>query len=234
MTRRLPPSHLLALALLLGPLPSTAVQENAKPLSDPYRLQLRTTDYQLVDRARKPKSLGGTPVALKNKPYASQIERAARKNQLDPALVHAVIHVESRHSAEAVSPKGALGLMQVMPETAERFGVKQAASPEGNLAAGTRYLRTLLDRFDQRLDLALAAYNAGEGAVIRHQRQIPPYQETRQYVPAVLSQYDEWRQTDPLKINYLSGTRLDKQAIAVQSRSRFDETTLTFGIVQPD
>ena len=131
---------------------------------------------------------------LPEKPYALEIDRAARSEGLDPALVHAVIDIESRHNAKAISPKGAIGLMQVMPETAARFGKGfRLAAVDDNLRAGTHYLRVLVEMFDQRLDLALAAYNAGEGAVSRYGNHIPPYAETRHYVPAVMARYQEWK-----------------------------------------
>lgn len=127
--------------------------------------------------------------AMASLPYASIVRNESARTQLDPALVHAVIHVESRHNARAESPKGAIGLMQVLPETARRMGVDAFRSPEGNVRAGTRYLRFLLDTFDREVELALAAYNAGENAVIHHGGRIPPYRETEQYVPAVLAAY---------------------------------------------
>lgn len=132
------------------------------------------------------------------KPHARQIDRAARAAQLDPALVHALIYVESRHSAGAVSVKGAVGLMQVLPDTGARYGIDPARTTELNLKAGTRYLRDLMRRFDDRLDLALAAYNAGEGAVERYSNKIPPYRETQDYVRSVLAKYSEWRSPPPL------------------------------------
>lgn len=104
--------------------------------------------------------------------------------------------------------------MQVLPATAERFGIAEPADPVANVAAGTRYLRRLLDQFDQRLDLALAAYNAGEGAVVRHGNRIPPYRETRDYVPSVMEKYREWLGIPPSSIRYLPGTRLDARAVA--------------------
>jgi soluble lytic murein transglycosylase-like protein len=118
------------------------------------------------------------------------IERHAIAKGLDPDLVHAVIRAESAYRPDAVSPKGAIGLMQVMPATGRRFGVADLAQPEGNLRAGTAYLRQLLDRFDN-VPLALAAYNAGEGAVIRHGNQIPPYPETQDYVRSILRDYGD-------------------------------------------
>jgi soluble lytic murein transglycosylase-like protein len=108
--------------------------------------------------------------------------------------------------------------MQVMPETALRYGIANVArEPEANLKAGTRYLSDLLKLFDNRLDLALAAYNAGEKAVIRYRMRIPPYRETEQYVPAVLAKYHEWHETPPTppglrRIEYLPGTTLEPAA----------------------
>lgn len=118
------------------------------------------------------------------------IEQTARRHQLEPALLHAVITVESGYHASAASPKGAQGLMQLMPDTAARFGVsaETVLEPRANLDAGARYLAFLLGLFDRRLDLALAAYNAGEGVVQRLGR-IPPYEETEQYVKAVRGLY---------------------------------------------
>ncbi|HNH35744.1 MAG TPA: lytic transglycosylase domain-containing protein, partial [Rhodocyclaceae bacterium] len=128
---------------------------------------------------------------MADKPFSREVEVFSREAKVDPALVHAIIHVESRHRQNAVSPKGALGLMQVMPATAQRYGVRTAAkSADENLKAGTRYLKDLMDMFDGKLDLVLAAYNAGEGAVMRY-KAIPPYKETRAYVPAVLAKYEE-------------------------------------------
>jgi soluble lytic murein transglycosylase-like protein len=147
------------------------------------------------------------------RPFARQIEQAARDAGLDPVLVHAVIRTESRYNPVAKSPKGALGLMQVLPETAARYGLAHALlSIEDNLKAGTRYLHDLMELFENRLDLALAAYNAGENAVLRHGNRIPPYRETLQYVPAVLDRYREWREPDPAvraepsRFEYLPGT----------------------------
>ena len=149
-------------------------------------------------------------------PFAVEIHSAARQTALDSALVHALIYVESRYNPSARSPKGAIGLMQLMPETALRYGVTRALhAPEANLRAGTRYLSDLMTMFDNRLDLALAAYNAGENAVRRHGMRIPPYRETRDYVPAVLAVYNELKEPPPpvsprtAGFHYLSGTRLE-------------------------
>lgn len=209
------------LALCCCAMANAQVQPRVKTQTEnPYKLQLPgQADYQLVTtglslQARRSTQPEALSPELKAKPHASEIESAARASNLDPALVHALIHVESRHNANALSNKGAIGLMQVLPETAQRFGVNNPSSTQANLNAGTRYLRSLLDLFDQRLDLALAAYNAGEGAVLRHNNQIPPYRETQLYVPAVLSKYGEWHQIPSKETFYLPGTLLDRKAVA--------------------
>jgi soluble lytic murein transglycosylase-like protein len=123
---------------------------------------------------------------------APQIDEVARRHDIDPLLLHAIAWVESRHDAGARSPAGALGVMQVMPATAQRFGV---AAPQAlheartNLEVGAAYLKTLQQRFGLNLPLILAAYNAGEGAVERNGRRIPAFPETQDYVRQVLAQY---------------------------------------------
>lgn len=182
--------------------------------ASPYQLQLQGDESYRLTADYRP-SLAPSPLSAL--PYAGQIESAARVSSLDPALVHALISVESGHRQDALSPKGAIGLMQLMPGTALRYGVRAAGkSPEENLRAGTLYLRDLLNMFENRLDLALAAYNAGEGAVLKYGNRIPPYRETRNYVPAVLEKYAEWRAVAPAKrqpVAYLPGTRLDAKAL---------------------
>ena len=126
---------------------------------------------------------------LAEKPYARQIDEAARAAGIDPALVHAVVFVESAYRADAISPRGAVGLMQVSPATASRYGIADPSAVGDNLRAGTRHLRRLLERYEDRLDLALAAYNAGEGAVSRYNNSIPPYAQTQHYVPTVIANY---------------------------------------------
>jgi hypothetical protein len=118
-----------------------------------------------------------------SRPYAEIIEAAATRAGVSPRLVHAVIQVESAYQAQARSRKGAMGLMQLMPDTARRYAVGNAYEPGANVEAGIRHLKSLLDRFE--LPLALAAYNAGEAAVERF-RGIPPYPETQNYVRQVL------------------------------------------------
>lgn len=113
----------------------------------------------------------------------------ARRYGLSPSLLHAVIRAESAYNPTAVSRAGAQGLMQLMPGTAARYGVRDSFDPAENIRGGSAYLRDLLDMFDQDVKLALAGYNAGEGAVIKHGRQIPPYAETQDYVRKVLRFY---------------------------------------------
>jgi soluble lytic murein transglycosylase-like protein len=116
------------------------------------------------------------------------VREAAERHHMDPALVRAVIETESGWNPSAKSRKGALGLMQLIPTTAVRFGVNDAFSPQQNVDAGVRYLKTLLQRYNGNLDLALAAYNAGEGAVDRAHG-VPAFRETRDYVQKVQNAY---------------------------------------------
>lgn len=119
------------------------------------------------------------------------ITQAAARHQVDAKLVHAVIQTESAYRPDAISSAGAVGLMQLMPATASRFGVMDSNNPEQNIDGGTRYLRYLLNLFPNSLDLAIAAYNAGENSVLRHNNSIPPYPETQNYVRQVLALYKQ-------------------------------------------
>jgi len=121
-------------------------------------------------------------------PYAAQIKAAASTYGVDPKLVASVIAVESNFNARAVSHKYALGLMQLMPETAARLAVKNVFDPAENIDAGTRYLKELLQRYGQKLELVLAAYNAGPERVEQYGG-VPPYQETRDYVRRVIARF---------------------------------------------
>ena len=125
--------------------------------------------------------------------FASAIQSAAAASNMDPALIHAVITAESNYNPYARSPSGALGLMQLMPETAKRYQVANRLDPVQNIHGGTRYLRDLMSLFNNDLRLALAAYNAGEQTVIRYGNRIPPNPETMNYVPRVLEFYRRYR-----------------------------------------
>lgn len=135
--------------------------------------------YQLV--TTKPK--------VSSKDIDRYIHNASLKYQVDEKLVRAVIKTESTYRTKAISKKGAYGLMQLMPATATRFGVNDRTNVKENIYGGVRFLRFLLDTFDGNTKLALAGYNAGEHAVMKHKNKIPPYPETINYVTLVLTEY---------------------------------------------
>lgn len=133
------------------------------------------------------------PRSGNERPYGDVIMQAAALYGIEEALLHAVISVESGYNARAVSKRGAGGLMQLMPQTAKRYGVSDVFDPAENIRGGAHYLTDLLKLFDNDIHLALAAYNAGESAVIKHGRRIPPYRETAAYVPKVVDFYNRIR-----------------------------------------
>ena len=116
------------------------------------------------------------------------IYRTGKSSGVDPRFIHAVIKQESRYDPKAVSHAGAEGLMQMMPATAKRFGLKDSFDPKANVEAGTKYLKWLLKRFDGDVTLALAGYNAGEGSVDKY-KGVPPYNETQNYVKKIVKTY---------------------------------------------
>lgn len=125
--------------------------------------------------------------------YGDLVSRTAEQYRIDAALVRAVINAESGYNPNAVSRRGAGGLMQLMPATAKRFGVANVFDPAENVRGGTRYLVELLKLFDNDLRLALAAYNAGEASVLKYGKRIPPYRETTEYVSKVVAFYQQYR-----------------------------------------
>jgi soluble lytic murein transglycosylase-like protein len=145
-------------------------------------------DFDLQNNRRNKQGLSDN----KNLPYNNEVLVAANETAIDPALIHAVITVESKHNPHAQSKKGAYGLMQLMPETSNRFNVLNRKDPKQNILAGARYLRELLDLFKGDISLSLAAYNAGPGAVQKYGGRIPPYKETLDYVPKVLKYYRQY------------------------------------------
>ena len=136
--------------------------------------------------------------------YDGLVDEVAKTYGLESALLHAVITVESQYSPKAVSKKGAMGLMQLMPVVARHYGVADPLDPTQNLHGGAKHLRHLLRKFKNNRSLALAAYNAGEGRVARYGNQIPPYRETTDYVPRVLGFYKQYRKK-PLPPQSASG-----------------------------
>ncbi|MGR8949034.1 MAG: transglycosylase SLT domain-containing protein [Gammaproteobacteria bacterium] len=158
-----------------------------KPAHDGYKRIVRTW------KGWKEAQVAYRDSAKNRKRYAPAIDSVAKQNKLPRALVHAVITAESAYDPNAVSHAGAVGLMQLMPGTAERYGVRNRKDPLANMAGGTRYLRDLLKMFDNNLVLAIAAYNAGENAVIKYGNKIPPYEETQTYVQRVLKFYNNYK-----------------------------------------
>lgn len=141
-------------------------------------------------------SLTNSELIKNRKKFTPAIDYAAKRYNLPNSLVHAVITAESSYNPAAVSRTGAVGLMQLMPETARRYGVKDRLDPYENIHGGTRYLHDLMIMFENNLSLALAAYNAGENAVKQYGNQVPPYQETRNYVNKVIQYYKQYQKTN--------------------------------------
>lgn len=156
--------------------------------------------YKLFIHAEQPDAHVGAPQKVpsaysRNREiFTPEVKRAASFYQLDEALLHAVIAVESGYNSHIVSKKGAVGLMQLMPDTARRYKVKNSFDPAQNIHAGAQYLSSLLTQFDNNIPLALAAYNAGENNVRKYGGRIPPFPETIAYVPKVMGLYQRYRQ----------------------------------------
>ncbi len=186
-------------AQLAVPTPPTAVAE-------PWRAPPPSAQAQAQARAeRSPGPASAAP------PFDALVRRTALVTDVDAALLHAIIDTESGYDPTAVSERGAIGLMQILPRTGQRFGVRRLEDPAENLRAGAAYVRWLLSRFDGDLRLVLAAYNAGEGAVLRHGRQVPPFAETRRFVQRVMDAYSR-----------LQDAGASGEAVAPSSRKRVD------------
>lgn len=161
-----------------------------KPKSDKYKLLVKTWKGWV----EKKNTIDYDRFNQNREKYRSTINYYAKHYSLPSSLVHAVVTAESAYDPNAISRAGAVGLMQLMPETARLYGVNNRRNPSANVKGGTRYLRDLLKMFNNDLVLALAAYNAGEGAVRRFGNKIPPYEETRNYVKKVIDYYREYKQ----------------------------------------
>ena len=173
----------------------SVLYSEAPPADTHYRLYSRTNRFivhpgALRNTPRRAQVFADIPAPST---YDTHIEAAASENNVDAALIRAVISVESGYNASARSPQGAMGLMQLMPGTARKYGVKNLRDPGQNIHGGARYLRELMTLFGDDLKLVLAAYNAGEDAVLKYGRRIPPFRETLAYVPKVLSRYTPTR-----------------------------------------
>jgi len=165
-------------------------------------------------------SLGGFTTG--NSEVDGFIVESGKRNSVDPLLLYSIMHQESSFKARALSPKGARGLMQLMPPTASRFGVTNIWDPKQNIEGGARYMRFLLDLFSGDVRLALAGYNAGEGAVMKYGYQVPPYLETREYVRRIGNRYDMIRDPSAIaKASNLSVQQKDPTPLNVYERSVF-------------
>jgi soluble lytic murein transglycosylase-like protein len=160
------------------------------------------TEVRVAEAVIPPRVVGaGSPVAEPVAPPSGideAVRQIAAEHALPPQLIHSVIKVESNYNAHAISSKGALGLMQLIPATARRFGVSDAFNPVENIQGGARYLRYLLDLYDGDYPLTLAAYNAGEAAVARYGG-VPPFAETQNYVILVRRQLEQARKAAAAK-----------------------------------
>lgn len=150
--------------------------------------------------------------------YDSYIVDSSKRYNVDPLLIYAQMHQESSFKLKATSYKGASGLMQLMPATARRFGVTEIYNPKQNIDAGVKYMRWLLNTFNQDVVLALAGYNAGEGAVMKYGWQVPPYRETQEYVRRITARYNSI--SNPLvansvrKVNTQQAAKLEQKVSA--------------------
>jgi hypothetical protein len=153
-------------------------------------MQLTVQTYSKVSMV-KGSSLGGFTTG--NSQFDGYIVDSCNRYGIDPMLIYSQMHQESGFKLKATSNKGASGLMQLMPPTARRFGVTDIYDPQQNIDAGIKYMRWLLDKFDGDVRLALAGYNAGEGAVMKYGNQIPPYNETQEYVRRITNRYNSIR-----------------------------------------
>jgi soluble lytic murein transglycosylase-like protein len=176
-------------------IPAATVTVTAAPVAAPRLLAPPTVPAAPVVQ-RAPAGRQDAAGQARIRALAPLMADVAQRHGIDPLLLHALAHIESRHQAQAISPAGARGVMQVMPATGRDMGVAQPAellTPQANLEASARYLKRLQARFGNDLRLVLAAYNAGESAVERHGRRVPPYAETQAYVRNVLAVYDVLR-----------------------------------------
>ncbi len=200
---RVAPAGALGLLLLAGPAAAQVVRVEDESGAIHYTNNPCAPLYQRLAPGACPPPTAAAPATAAVEspaafPYTRQIESTATRYGVDRRLVEAVIQVESGGNSQAVSPKGAAGLMQLMPSRAAALGVQDAFDPRANLDGGVRHLRALLARYEGNLRLALAAYNAGEEAVRLHGG-VPPYPETQEYVRKVLALYAPTPPSPPAK-----------------------------------
>lgn len=165
---------------------------NIKPS---HRKNVKTFSFPCYASDPKCQQLDWEHIPLNRQAFAAEIQAAAEVFTVEESLIRAIIHAESAYQPEALSPKGAQGLMQLMPATEKELQVEDVFDPVSNIAGGTQYLSSLLKEFDQDITLAAAAYNAGPGAV-RKYGGVPPYKETREYVRRIKILYRRYRSTE--------------------------------------
>lgn len=202
------------------------IQPSAQPVVSKSRRGRLTTANWTPDRSGLTTNALVTPTSMAlsksldgyttgNSEVDGYIVDSGTRHGVDPLLLYAIMHQESTFKSRAISPKGARGLMQLMPGTAARYGVTNIFDPRQNIEGGTRYMKFLLNLFDGDVNLALAGYNAGEGAVMKYGYQVPPYSETQEYVRRIGRRYSLMR--DPFtarSANSLSG----QQVAAVRAK----------------
>ena len=196
-------SYLFALVFLVGVSVSEPAQAGIYTFTDAKGI-VHFTNKPAEPRYAKMTRVGYLSESIRYNPaeqrinadrYQPLVEKAAREHQVDRALLSAVITVESGFDPNAVSSKGAVGLMQLMPETARRYGITNLYDPAQNIQGGAKYLRYLMRKFNNDLSLTLAAYNAGEETIQRYGNRLPPYQETILYVPKVMDVYRRYQRS---------------------------------------
>jgi soluble lytic murein transglycosylase-like protein len=216
--------YILAIfALAAGP---TAAQYQVDNFDFPNAVKIQTPQkpatkrlIQLTSMPLNP-SLGGFTTG--NSDVDNYIVESGKRNSVDPLLLYSIMHQESSFKPRAMSNKGARGLMQLIPSTASRFGVTNIWDPKQNIEGGARYMRFLLNLFNGDVRLALAGYNAGEGAVMKYGYQVPPYSETREYVRRIGNRYSLIR--DPQAVaqaSSLPAEQKDPTPLNVYERSVF-------------
>jgi soluble lytic murein transglycosylase-like protein len=217
--------HILAILALAAA--STAAQYQVDNFDFPNAVKIQTPAkpaqtkrlIQLTSMPLNP-SLGGFTTG--NSEVDNYIVESGKRNSVDPLLLYSIMHQESSFKPRAMSNKGARGLMQLIPSTASRFGVTNIWDPKQNIEGGARYMRFLLNLFNGDVRLALAGYNAGEGAVMKYGNQVPPYSETREYVRRIGNRYSMIRDPEAVaQASTLPATEKNPTPLNVYERSVF-------------
>lgn len=172
---------------------SEEIMISTNPMHGDHVVEIQSQGERVAHGGAMPKHADNSQ-DMQSLPFHQEVLEAANTTALAPALIHAVITVESKHNPKALSKKGAYGLMQLMPATAKHYGLTglKKANHRQNILVGARYLKELVVLFDGNLELALAAYNAGPANIKKYHNQIPPFQETKLYVPKVLTWYRKY------------------------------------------